>query len=358
MGQRKDRKGRPRGPEYRALVTGDRNWNAPEVTQRVLDEYSQRFKGHRMRIIEGGAKGADAAAAQWAKGRKGTEHIQVKAQWDKYGRNAGPMRNRKMLREYNPDAVLGFHDDIKRSKGTKHMIGLVTNEREKYGPREVRIYNSKGERTFQQGADLDPEQLRYIRRRQRREQKARRKNNPAANDKDVRVFKSMPLAELGEISKGAPRYIKDIMAGKVIRTSPDIIPGNGGTLHPTYKRLRRAQKGAAAAKAKAKGDTREFEYNKTMGGVYNHKPFETRQPNLQERLLKYKTDKRYAQWEKERAARTPPRTEQPKAAPAEAPKQPPATPPTKSGISTRRKAALAAGGTGLFGLGAYGATRQ
>lgn len=204
MGQAKDRKGRRRGPEYRALVTGDRNWAAPEVTERVLNEYAKRFPRHRMRIIEGGAKGADAAAAEWAKKRRGADHIQVPAQWSKYGRNAGPMRNRKMLREYDPDAVLGFHDDISRSKGTKHMIGLVTGKGHEYSPREVRIYNSKGERTFKQGADLDPDQLKFIRRQQRREQKMRRKNNPAAKGEGVVVFKS--LAELGEISKAQDEY--------------------------------------------------------------------------------------------------------------------------------------------------------
>ena len=44
------------------------------------------------------------------------------AQWSKYGRAAGPLRNTQMLSEGNPDIVLAFHDNIKRSRGTRNMI--------------------------------------------------------------------------------------------------------------------------------------------------------------------------------------------------------------------------------------------
>lgn len=71
-------------------------------------------------IIEGGASGADQLAEQYAVG-KGIEHIKVKAEWDKYGRSAGPIRNTQMLKMLEPnDKVLAFWDGS--SRGTSNMI--------------------------------------------------------------------------------------------------------------------------------------------------------------------------------------------------------------------------------------------
>lgn len=47
--------------------------------------------------------------------------IPFPAEWEKYGKSAGPIRNRQMLDE-NPDLVIAFHDDIESSKGTKDCI--------------------------------------------------------------------------------------------------------------------------------------------------------------------------------------------------------------------------------------------
>ena len=98
-------------------------------------------------LIEGGAKGADYFASQWATiggpfaiaksdgwwaqvedeiipfpDEMPKIHIQMKAHWDKYGRSAGPIRNRYML-DLKPDVVIGFSNDIQNSKGTKDCLG-------------------------------------------------------------------------------------------------------------------------------------------------------------------------------------------------------------------------------------------
>jgi hypothetical protein len=44
------------------------------------------------------------------------------ADWETYGKAAGPIRNTQMLTEGNPDMVAAFHNDISKSKGTKNMI--------------------------------------------------------------------------------------------------------------------------------------------------------------------------------------------------------------------------------------------
>jgi hypothetical protein len=44
------------------------------------------------------------------------------ADWQKFGKAAGPIRNQQMLDEGKPDLVIAFHEDLENSKGTQDMI--------------------------------------------------------------------------------------------------------------------------------------------------------------------------------------------------------------------------------------------
>jgi hypothetical protein len=44
------------------------------------------------------------------------------ADWDKYGKAAGPIRNKQMLDEGKPQAVIAFSYDLARSRGTANMV--------------------------------------------------------------------------------------------------------------------------------------------------------------------------------------------------------------------------------------------
>ena len=73
-------------------------------------------------IIHGGCKGADLLAAEWAGplpswSERILEVLEFKADWDKHGRSAGPIRNQQMLDEGKPDLVLAFAG----GKGTDDM---------------------------------------------------------------------------------------------------------------------------------------------------------------------------------------------------------------------------------------------
>ena len=68
-------------------------------------------------IISGGATGADALGEQFAK-ENNLELIVVPANWEKYGRAAGPRRNAEMAEM--ADALIAFWDG--KSRGTKNMI--------------------------------------------------------------------------------------------------------------------------------------------------------------------------------------------------------------------------------------------
>lgn len=58
-------------------------------------------------LIAGGAKGADTLRCQWAQDREVRTAI-YEAQWAKYGPEAGPVRNERMLREGKPGLVVAF----------------------------------------------------------------------------------------------------------------------------------------------------------------------------------------------------------------------------------------------------------
>lgn len=67
-------------------------------------------------ICHGGANGADKMAGVWA-GARGVECTVYPANWDVYGKQAGPVRNELMLNDFQPDLVIAFPG----GKGTKDM---------------------------------------------------------------------------------------------------------------------------------------------------------------------------------------------------------------------------------------------
>lgn len=101
----------------RLLICGDRNWTDKDLIKSVLQSLNVKVDC----IIEGEARGVDTLAREVAEELK----IPVEgypARWGECGRAAGPIRNQQMLDEGKSDAVLAFHDDIEKSKGTKDMI--------------------------------------------------------------------------------------------------------------------------------------------------------------------------------------------------------------------------------------------
>ena len=97
----------------RLLVTGSRHFQDAELVLRKITEYDPDV------IIEGGASGADSLAVR-AGIQLGIFVEQYHANWEKYGRAAGPLRNQEMLDRGKPDVVLAF--PLKDSKGTWDMV--------------------------------------------------------------------------------------------------------------------------------------------------------------------------------------------------------------------------------------------
>ena len=117
----------------RVLVTGDRNWHNKDRIREILSALTDVEC-----VIEGEARGADTLAREVATDL-GIEVHGYHAQWDKYGRGAGPIRNRQMVTQEKPDLVIAFHNNILESKGTKDMVFFATSRKI-----ETRIYTETG----------------------------------------------------------------------------------------------------------------------------------------------------------------------------------------------------------------------
>jgi hypothetical protein len=100
----------------RVLVCGDRYWSDRAAIHQVLKDLPEGSV-----VIQGECRGVDLTAKSVAQAL-GFEVECYPADWDKYGKAAGPIRNKQMLEEGKPDIVVAFHDDIDRSRGTKNML--------------------------------------------------------------------------------------------------------------------------------------------------------------------------------------------------------------------------------------------
>ena len=112
------------------IIAGCRDFTDRDIIYEGIDLFINEY-GTPDRIIEGGASGVDRIAGEYA--REHNIPLQIcKADWNKYGRAAGPIRNDKMARHvrdciYEPGYLLAFWDG--KSRGTKNMIDTA----ERYG---------------------------------------------------------------------------------------------------------------------------------------------------------------------------------------------------------------------------------
>lgn len=100
----------------KVLICGSRNFDNKELIRQVIDSLPSDTV-----IIHGAASGADTIAGTLAKER-GLKVVEFPADWKKYGRSAGPIRNKQMLTESVPDRIHAFYTDKSKSKGTASMV--------------------------------------------------------------------------------------------------------------------------------------------------------------------------------------------------------------------------------------------
>lgn len=101
------------------LVCGGReNWDHEGVARELgVHKTFCGYSRQELVIITGGANGIDSCALSWAM-KNAVKFEFYPAEWNKYGRKAGPIRNTKMIVEGKPDFVIAF----KGGRGTLDMV--------------------------------------------------------------------------------------------------------------------------------------------------------------------------------------------------------------------------------------------
>ena len=98
------------------LICGGRDFADNIMLRSALADIVS-MRGCPDRVVHGGAKGADSLAGCWAKEKAVPVH-KVEADWSTHGKAAGPIRNQKMLDDYQPDCVIAFPG----GRGTQDMV--------------------------------------------------------------------------------------------------------------------------------------------------------------------------------------------------------------------------------------------
>ena len=105
----------------RLAIVGCRDYNNREEFTSLMDTF---FKNQNItEIVSGGASGADRMAKDYAQER-GLAYKEFPADWNQYGKAAGPIRNKEIV-DYS-DKVVAFWD--LESRGTKSTIGIAKRQ--------------------------------------------------------------------------------------------------------------------------------------------------------------------------------------------------------------------------------------
>lgn len=139
-----------RNQPLRVLICGGRDFNdwhmfrekmhaiAAKHFPKTPPDHLGNFLWH-VQIIAGGARGADCFAAQWAS-VENCSYREFPADWQAHGRQAGPLRNARMLAEGKPQLVIAFPG----GRGTADMCskalaaGVKVIHAERFGHRSSR----------------------------------------------------------------------------------------------------------------------------------------------------------------------------------------------------------------------------
>lgn len=103
------------------LVTGSREWKDLDTIERELSKHSVE----NTILVHGGCRGADLMAESiWKKmGGQSISCPVTKEDWEKWGKRAGLLRNKSMLKDYPIKKALAFC--LHGSNGTMHMVSLL-----------------------------------------------------------------------------------------------------------------------------------------------------------------------------------------------------------------------------------------
>ena len=113
--------------KLRILVCGGRHFEDYDLLKTILEKVLnlKKLTPKDVEIVSGHCKGADLLGEKWAEETKASVKI-FPADWVKYKKSAGPIRNKQMI-----DYINGFENKMvvafvsPNSKGTKQTVRLA-----------------------------------------------------------------------------------------------------------------------------------------------------------------------------------------------------------------------------------------
>ena len=105
--------------DFRVVMGGSRDWTDADAIRSTLQMLRPSFVG-----VGDCPTGADPIIRDISKelGIPGRVYI---ADWGKFGRPAGPLRNRRMVESVKPSRVVGFLRSDRENRGTKNLLLLA-----------------------------------------------------------------------------------------------------------------------------------------------------------------------------------------------------------------------------------------
>ena len=114
--------------ETRIIIAGSRGFTDYQYLKSKMEQFIKEHPNQRFVIISGTANGADKLGERFAI-EKGIELRRFPAEWNKYGKRAGYLRNVQMLdfaaQADGESVLMAFWDGS--SKGTRHMVKIAKN---------------------------------------------------------------------------------------------------------------------------------------------------------------------------------------------------------------------------------------
>lgn len=125
---------------YRIIVCGCRDWTDRTRLENAIMGALIRANTSNVEIVHGGCPtGADEIASRLCETGRINEQI-YKADWNKFGKRAGPIRNEQMAKD-GADLCIASWDGL--SHGTKNMIDNAV----RYGIRTLIIPKAQNEQS-------------------------------------------------------------------------------------------------------------------------------------------------------------------------------------------------------------------
>jgi hypothetical protein len=101
----------------KVIIAGPRYVTDLEIVKNAIDASGFIIT----QVVSGGARGVDTLGEIWAQA-SGIKFVRFPADWERYGKSAGPIRNKQMA-EYS-SALIAIYDG--KSRGTGDMIKRAT----------------------------------------------------------------------------------------------------------------------------------------------------------------------------------------------------------------------------------------